>query len=94
MTRSMLWILTFVTLLLVSGCSGLLAPKILPHPDAPIVVVKTFGGLYQAAVYDLDSNSLIPVGWYWMRDYRGWTLHKYDWDKHIRTQSQLTGGMK
>lgn len=58
-----------------------MAPKISPHPDAPVYVDKTFGGFVHGSVYDKDRQELVPCGWFWIGNYDGWTLYKADWSK-------------
>jgi len=80
------WIVTFGTLLLLTGCSGIFTPRIEPHPDAPILMTDTFGGFVKGAVYDKDRNAMVPCGWFWVGRYDGWTLHKFDWNRRIEAE--------
>ena len=80
------WIAISGTLLILTGCSGMLKPKIEPHPDAPILITNTCGGFVKGAVYDKERNAMIPAGWFWIGRYDGWTLHKFDWNSRIETE--------
>ncbi|MBT3277756.1 MAG: hypothetical protein HN370_00070 [Phycisphaerales bacterium] len=71
-----------------SGCSGLFRPEVTPHPDAPILIVKTFAGFARGAVYDKERNAMIPCGWFYLGRYDGWSLHKFDWEKQIERQQE------
>ena len=70
-----------------TGCN-LWTPKIEPHPDAPIYISQQFGGFVKGAVYDKDRNALVPTGWFWLGKYKGWTLHKFNWQKRIEAQAK------
>lgn len=87
MRRLILLTMMCGTLLLPIGCSGIFAPRIEPHPDAPLLVTKTFGGFVQVAVYDKDRNAMVPAGWAWIGRYDGWTLHKFKWADRIDTET-------
>ena len=80
------WIVMCGTLLLLTGCSNMFAPRIEPHPDAPILVTDTFGGFVKGAVYDRERNEMLPCGWFWIGRYDGWTLHKFDWNQRIEAE--------
>jgi hypothetical protein len=86
MRRFPYWIVMCGTLLLLTGCSSLFAPRIEPHPDAPILVTDTFGGFVKGAVYDKERNEMLPCGWFWIGRYDGWTLHKFDWNQRIEAE--------
>jgi hypothetical protein len=76
----------FGLLLTMTGCSGLSKTEITPHPDAPILITDTFGGFVKGAVYDKEQNAMIPVGWFPISRYNGWTLHKFDWNTRIEME--------
>lgn len=71
-----------------AGCSGMSKPRIEPHPDSPILITDTFGGLVKGAVYDKERNAMIPAGWFWIGRYDGWTLHKFDWNSRIEAENE------
>jgi hypothetical protein len=70
---------------MVSGC-GWMKPEIQAHPDASRVVTGSFMGWVETAVYDADSNTLIPAGWISISDFNGWSLMKFDWEAHINSK--------
>ncbi len=89
MRRMLLLIAISGLLPALTGCSGIrgvFAPRIEPHPDAPILITDTFGGFVEGAVYDKDRNAMVPCGWHWIGRYDGWTLHRFDWNERIDTQ--------
>jgi hypothetical protein len=69
----------------VSGC-GWMKPEIQAHPDASRVVTGSFMGWVETAVYDTESNTLIPAGWISISDFNGWSLMKFDWEEHINSK--------
>ena len=85
MKRLKCWMMISGIALILTGCnlSKMFTPKVLPHPDAPILITDNFGGFVKGAVYDKNRNALIPCGWFWIGNYTGWTLHKFDWNKRI-----------
>jgi hypothetical protein len=68
-----------------SGC-GMFTPTIQPHPDATRVVTGSFLGWVETAVYDVESNTLIPCGWESISDFNGWSMMKFDWEAHINSK--------
>ena len=73
----------------VAGCTSRMTTMVMPHPDAPLLIVDTFGPWIKVAVYDKDNNEMIEVsGWLKISDYKGRTLHKYNWDKVIQENSK------
>jgi len=91
MKRLKLWMIPCGMLLLTTGCSRLFAPRIEPHPDAPLLVTRTFAGFAETAVYDKERNEMLPAGWAWMGRYDGWTLHKFDWNTRIDAEAATRG---
>ncbi len=69
-----------LTLLLLSGCLWSKTPLI-KHPDAPMLVQEVRGTKVLVAVYDSEENGMVQYGW--VRVPKGWTLHKYDWERFI-----------
>ena len=62
-----------------------LAPEeIVKHPDAPMQILEVKGHYARVAVYDRNQNQMIEFGWVDLTQNVAWTLHKFDWEKHIR----------
>ena len=86
MKRTMLLMTAFVILWTCSGCVLLRAfepDKVLKHPDAPLVILEVNGHYANVAVYSKADNRLLEYGWIDLAGHVGWTIHKFDWEKHI-----------
>ena len=70
-----------LVLLVVAGCGSIFKPTVVKHPDAPVVVVKSYGLFFKGALWDDEKHDLIPAGYFWFSDYKGWTICKINWDK-------------
>ena len=79
MKRVMLSI-TISLILFVSGCGH----TIVKHPDAPMLIEEVSWGKASVAIYSKERKGLIHYGW--VKVPVGWTLHKFDWEKHIGTE--------
>ncbi len=75
-------LLLSITILLIL-CSGCFGPRIVKHPDAPMLIEEVSWGKASVAIYSKKSNSLIHYGW--IKIPVGWTLHKFDWERHIES---------
>ena len=85
----------FATLLILtttlSSCvvGRALAPEeIVKHPDAPMLILEVKGHYARVAVYDRNQNQMIEFGWVDLEENVGWTLHKFDWEKHVRDRTE------
>ena len=65
-----------------SGC-GLFTPEYVASTDKARVITNVFMCWGDTAVYDSKTNTLIPMGWVYLGDYKGWTLKKFDWQEYI-----------
>ena len=65
--------------LLAVGCGDLT----IPHPDAPLFVVDTFGSYVKVAAYDKEEKLLVDCGWTDIKKYQSWTLVKFNWQDRI-----------
>jgi hypothetical protein len=66
-------------------------PTVLAHPQAPILITKTFGGFAQGAVYDKETNQMVPLtGWFWLGNYKGWTIYDMNWQERIDKANEAT----
>ena len=74
-----LLLLITILLILFSGCFG---PRIVKHPDAPMLIEEVSWGKASVAIYSSERNGMIHYGW--IEIPVGWTLHKFDWEKHIK----------
>jgi len=83
-----------VGILSCGGCGNWFAPRIEPHPDAPLLLTKSFAGFGQVAVYDKERNAMLPAGWVWLGRYDGWTLHKFNWQDRIDAETAKRGDDK
>ena len=63
-------IVTLILLIALTGCG----PKIIKHPDAPMLILESKGQVLVAVEID---GQLVEYGWIDVPD--GWTLVKYDW---------------
>ena len=80
--------LALACMVLLSGCTlfgleGFEPPRVVKHPDAPMLVLEAKGGYLRVAVYSKIGNEMIEAGWIPAEDAVGWTVSKYDWEKFI-----------
>lgn len=73
-------LLLSITILLIA-CSGCVH-TIVKHPDAPMLIEEVSWGKASVAIYSKERNGLIHYGWVDIPV--GWTLHKFDWERHIK----------
>jgi hypothetical protein len=78
-------VLMIASLLLcsVQGCGGLRAARVVKHPDAPMLFIRAWGKA-EVSIYDAENNKMIDYGRVDLRQFEGWTLHKYNWEELIR----------
>ena len=76
--------LLLIVLLMIStsGC-GMFTPEYVASSDKARVLTDVFLCWGDTAVYDSKTNTLIPMGWVYLGDYKGWTLKKFDWQEYI-----------
>jgi hypothetical protein len=89
---SKLFVILILPLLI--GCalfSAFAPPEISLHPDAPALVLEIKGDYARIAVYDSENNRLIVYGWVSLKDYKNWTLLRFDWEKFILEQKKKNG---
>lgn len=63
-------------------------PEIVVHPDAALYITGTSWGRLEVAAYSVDANALVPVGTISPGDCKGFTLKKYNWEKHIAKRAE------
>ena len=74
-----------VVLIVIVMCTGCLPkPNIVKHPDSPMLIEEVRGSAAKVSVYDSANKRLIQYGWVELKELKGWTLHKYDWEKFIK----------
>jgi len=78
-------ILLIAILVALPGC-GAKGVIVQPHPDAPLYISESWAGYVHAAVYDKERNALVDCGWLPLNEYKGWTLHKFNWQERIAIQ--------
>jgi len=74
-----------------SGCSlfGAFTPEeIVKHPDSPMQILEVDGHYARVAIYDARKNRMIEYGWVDLEDSKAWTIHKFDWEKHIKSRER------
>ncbi len=77
--RSRLLTTTLLTLLIsLSGCFG---PRLVKHPDAPMLIEEVSWGRVSVAIYHRETNRMIHYGWVDVEP--GLTLRKFDWENYI-----------
>jgi hypothetical protein len=64
-------------------------PEYVASSDKSRILTDVFLCWGDMAVYDKDTNTLIPLGWEYLGKYKGRTLNKFDWQAYISLQKQL-----
>lgn len=65
------------------GCALFSPDPVIRHPDGPALITDTAGGRVRLAAWDRQTGRLRDVGWGDISEFRGWTLHKFDWEEYL-----------
>ena len=72
----------FIICFLLSSCLGGFSPReVVRLPDAPVLINEIRGNYADVYGWSPEAGAMIRVGWVDLREYRGWTLSKFDWSK-------------
>jgi hypothetical protein len=71
-------------LLLVSMTGCIEKDLLVKAPDAPMLIQESKGGYIRIAIYNSEENTLVDYGWIKVRELKGWTLSKYDWESFLK----------
>ena len=63
-----------------SGCSTWNTERVVPTPDAPLLILEVQGQRARVAGWVNAFGELVEIGWIDLKTREGWTLVNYDWD--------------
>ena len=75
--RHLMLLMTILLIALSSACG----PRLVKHPDSPMLIEDVSWGKVSVAIYSKERNGMIHYGWVDVPE--GWTLHKFDWENYI-----------
>ena len=85
MTAKTLLVIVLLTIF-ASGC-GMFTPEYVASEGKSRILTDVFMCWGEMAVYDSESNTIIPVGWEYLGNYKGRTLKDFNWQAYIAAQN-------
>ncbi len=85
--RSMI-LFAILSILTITSCTLFTPETIVKHPDAPMLIEEISGNWASVSIYDSRENRMVHYGWVDLRELKGWTLHKFDWEAHLKSRDK------